>query len=56
MRLCADGRLPLYLIIPLLVTIAVSAAVFYAIESPAFAMGKRLAGRRAVDTGVQAAP
>jgi peptidoglycan/LPS O-acetylase OafA/YrhL len=48
--------LPLYLIVTLLVTIAVSAAVFYAVELPAIAMGKRLAGRRAVDLGIQAAP
>jgi len=48
--------LPLYLICTLLVTIAVSAAVFYAVELPAIAMGKRLAGRRAGDIGVQAAP
>jgi peptidoglycan/LPS O-acetylase OafA/YrhL len=48
--------LPLYLIATSLVTIAVSAAVFYAVELPAIAMGKRLAGRRAGDIGVQAAP
>jgi peptidoglycan/LPS O-acetylase OafA/YrhL len=50
------GPLPLYLIVTLLVTIALSAAVFYAVELPAIAMGKRLAGARAEDIGVQAAP
>ena len=48
--------LPLYLIITLLVTIAVSAAVFYAVELPAIKLGKRLAGRRATELGMQAAP
>ena len=48
--------LPLYLIITVLVTIAVSAVVFYAVELPAIVMGKRLAGRRAADIGMQAAP
>jgi peptidoglycan/LPS O-acetylase OafA/YrhL len=48
--------LPLYLIITLLVTIAVSAAVFYAVELPAIKLGKRLAGPRATDLGIQAAP
>ena len=45
-----------YLILTLLITIAVSATVFYAVELPAIKLGKRLAGRRAVDIGVQAAP
>ncbi|MEY2493908.1 MAG: hypothetical protein QOJ45_400 [Verrucomicrobiota bacterium] len=45
-----------YLIPTLLVTVAVSAAVFYAIELPAIKLGKRLAGRRAIDVGMQAAP
>jgi peptidoglycan/LPS O-acetylase OafA/YrhL len=48
--------LPLYLIIMLLITIAVSAAVFYAVELPAMKLGKRLAGRRATELGIQAAP
>ena len=48
--------LPVYLIGTLLVTVAVSAVVFYAVELPAIAIGKRLAGRRAGDIGVQAAP
>ena len=47
---------PLYLLVALLVTIAVSAVVFYAVELPGIAMGKRLAGRRAGDIGTQAAP
>lgn len=48
--------LPVYLLLTLLVSVAVSAVVFYAIELPAIAMGRRLAGRRAMDIGVQAAP
>ena len=48
--------LPMYLIITLLLTIAVSAAVFYAVELPAIAVGKRLAGGRATELGTQAAP
>ncbi len=45
-----------YLIVTLLLTILVSAAVYYAVELPAIALGKRLAGRRATDSGIQAAP
>ena len=45
-----------YVVPTLLVTIAVSAAVFYAVELPAIALGKRLGGRRAMDAGIQAAP
>ena len=45
-----------YVIFTLLLTIAVSAAVFYAVELPAIKMGKRLAGGRAIDVGMQAAP
>jgi peptidoglycan/LPS O-acetylase OafA/YrhL len=45
-----------YVIPTLLITIAVSAAVFYAVELPAINIGKRLAGRRATDAGIQAAP
>lgn len=45
-----------YVIPTLLVTIAVSAVVFYAVELPAIAIGKRLAGRRAMEAGIQAAP
>lgn len=45
-----------YLILTLLLTILVSAAVYYAVELPAIACGKRLAGSRAADVGVQAAP
>lgn len=45
-----------YLIPTLLITIAVSALVFYAVELPAIKLGKRLAGRRAIDLGMQAAP
>jgi peptidoglycan/LPS O-acetylase OafA/YrhL len=46
----------LYVIFTLLLTIAVSAGVFYAVELPAIRLGKRLAGRRAIDVGMQAAP
>ena len=45
-----------YVIPTLLLTIAVSGAVFYAVELPAIAMGKRFAGRRATEAGIQAAP
>jgi peptidoglycan/LPS O-acetylase OafA/YrhL len=45
-----------YVIPTLLLTIAVSAAVFYAVELPAINMGKRLAGQRATNAGIQAAP
>jgi peptidoglycan/LPS O-acetylase OafA/YrhL len=45
-----------YLIPTLLITIAVSAAVFYAVELPGIKLGKRLAGRSAIDVGMQAAP
>jgi peptidoglycan/LPS O-acetylase OafA/YrhL len=45
-----------YLIPTLLLTILVSAAVYYAVELPAIVSGKRLAGRRATDIGIQAAP
>jgi peptidoglycan/LPS O-acetylase OafA/YrhL len=48
--------LAFYVIPTLLITIAVSAAVFYAVELPAINIGKRLAGRRATDAGIQAAP
>jgi peptidoglycan/LPS O-acetylase OafA/YrhL len=45
-----------YLIFTLIITIAVSAAVYYTVELPAIQLGKRLAGRRAIDLGTQAAP
>ena len=45
-----------YLIPTLLVTIGVSAIVYYSVELPAINLGKRLAGRRAIDLGTQAAP
>ncbi len=45
-----------YLVPTLLLVILVSAAVYYAVELPAIALGKRLVGRPAVDIGVQAAP
>ena len=45
-----------YVIPTLLLTILVSAAVYYAVELPAIVLGKRLAGRRAADIGIQAAP
>ena len=48
--------LPLYLLVILLITISVSAAIFYAVERPAMKLGKRLAGQRAADLGTQAAP
>ena len=45
-----------YVIPTLLLTILVSAAVYYAVEWPAIVLGKRLAGSRATDIGIQAAP
>jgi peptidoglycan/LPS O-acetylase OafA/YrhL len=45
-----------YLIPTFLLTILVSAAVYYAVELPAIVLGKRLAGRRVTDIGIQAAP
>ena len=45
-----------YVIPTLLLTILVSAGVYYAVEMPAIVLGKRLAGRRATDIGIQAAP
>jgi peptidoglycan/LPS O-acetylase OafA/YrhL len=45
-----------YLISTLLLTILVSAGVYYTVELPAIALGKRLAGRGATDSGIQAAP
>jgi peptidoglycan/LPS O-acetylase OafA/YrhL len=45
-----------YLIPTLLLTVAVSAGVYYAVELPAIALGKRLAGSGAADSGIQAAP
>ena len=45
-----------YLIPVLLVTIAVSGIVYYTVELPAINLGKRLAGRRAIDLGNRAAP
>jgi peptidoglycan/LPS O-acetylase OafA/YrhL len=45
-----------YLIPTLLLTILASAAVYYAVELPAIACGKRLAGPRATYIGIQAAP
>ena len=45
-----------YVIPTLLLTIAVSAGVFYAVELPAINLGKRLAGKRATELGIQAAP
>jgi peptidoglycan/LPS O-acetylase OafA/YrhL len=45
-----------YLIPTLIITVAVSAAVYYTVELPAINLGKRLAGRRAIDLGTQAAP
>jgi peptidoglycan/LPS O-acetylase OafA/YrhL len=50
------SRPALYVVFTLLLTIAVSAGVFYAVELPAIRLGKRLAGRRAIDLGMQAAP
>jgi peptidoglycan/LPS O-acetylase OafA/YrhL len=45
-----------YVIPSLLLTILVSAAVFHAVELPAIALGKRLAGGSATRMGIQAAP
>jgi peptidoglycan/LPS O-acetylase OafA/YrhL len=45
-----------YLLITLLATIGVSAAVYYAVELPAINLGKRLAGRRAMEQAAHAAP
>jgi peptidoglycan/LPS O-acetylase OafA/YrhL len=45
-----------YVLPTLLLTIAVSAVVYYLVELPAIACGKRLAGRRVTDAGIQAAP
>jgi peptidoglycan/LPS O-acetylase OafA/YrhL len=45
-----------YLIPTLLLTVLVSAAVYYAVELPAIVLGKRLGGRRGTDPGIQAAP
>ena len=45
-----------YLIPTLLFTIVVSAGAYYAVELPGIALGKRLAGHRAIDNGIQAAP
>lgn len=45
-----------YLIPILLLTIVVSAGVYYAVELPAIVCGKRLAGGRATESGIQAAP
>ena len=46
----------LYLVPTLLLTVAVSAAVYYAVELPAINLGKRLAGRRAMEQAEHAAP
>ncbi len=46
----------LYLAPTLLLAVVVSAGVYYAVELPAIALGKRIAGRRGADPGVQAAP
>ena len=46
----------IYLLVTLFLTIGVSGLVYYGVELPAINLGKRLAGRRAVDVGVQAAP
>jgi len=45
-----------YLILTLLLTTLVSTVVYYAVELPAIILGKRLAGRRGTDIGIQAAP
>jgi peptidoglycan/LPS O-acetylase OafA/YrhL len=45
-----------YLIPTLLLTVAVSAAVYSAVELPAINLGKRLAGRRAMEQAAHAAP
>lgn len=46
----------LYLAPTLLLTVAVSAAVYYAVELPAINFGKRLAGRKAMEQSAHAAP
>jgi peptidoglycan/LPS O-acetylase OafA/YrhL len=46
----------IYLGITLVLTVAVSAIVYYAVELPAINLGKRLVGRRTADLGIQAAP
>lgn len=48
--------LAFYVIPTLLLTILVSAGIFYAVELPAIARGKQLAGSRATDEGSHAAP
>jgi peptidoglycan/LPS O-acetylase OafA/YrhL len=51
------GRLVvLYLVPTLLLTVAVSAGIYYAVELPAINLGKRLAGRRAMEQAAHAAP
>ena len=45
-----------YLSATLLLTVLVSAAIYYSVELPAIFLGKRLAGGRATDIGIQAAP
>jgi peptidoglycan/LPS O-acetylase OafA/YrhL len=45
-----------YVFPALALTILVSAGVYYAVELPAIAFGRRLAGRRATDAGNHAAP
>jgi peptidoglycan/LPS O-acetylase OafA/YrhL len=45
-----------YLIPALLLTVVVSAGVYYAVELPAIGMGRQLAGNRATESGIQAAP
>jgi peptidoglycan/LPS O-acetylase OafA/YrhL len=50
------GPLAFYVIPTLLLTILVSAGVYYAVELPAIARGRRLAGGRSTDPGIQAAP
>lgn len=45
-----------YVIPTLLLTILVSAGVYYAVELPAINIGRRLTGRRAMESGMQAAP
>ena len=48
--------MPFYVIPTLLLTILVSAGVYYAVELPAIGYGKRLAGRRAMEMAIQVAP
>jgi peptidoglycan/LPS O-acetylase OafA/YrhL len=45
-----------YVIPALLLTILVSAVVYYTVELPAINLGKKIAGRRATESGMQAAP